>query len=154
MLNKLIFVLAAACALVGSVTHASAQNVTPIHGAGTASAINGYQFAGEGTIRIGQVVVSETSLATLLAPLTTGPGSSLAGVSTHTLDCGSLGTIITTDVLTLTPVNETGLFQLSIKAEIVGGTGQFAGATGQLHFNGFANLATGQVSWRVEGFYR
>lgn len=143
--------VAAACAAISS--NASAQGVTVIQGAGEASAINAFQFAGAGELRIGDILVSETSLTSLLS-LAPGPGHSLVGTSTHTLDCGSLGTIITMDSLSLVPVNATGLFQLSIKAEIVGGTGTFAGATGKLSFNGFANLATGQVTWMVHGQFR
>jgi hypothetical protein len=150
MFKKLMFVFAVVCALAMSMVQALAQGVTVIQGSGTASAINPYQFAGQGNLRVGNVWVTETSLASIVS-LAPGPGNSLVGVTTHTLTCGTLGTITTVDATTLTRVNETGLFQLSIRSEIVGGTGQFAGATGRLHFNGFANLATGQVTWMVEG---
>jgi hypothetical protein len=150
MFKRLTFVFAVTCAIGLSMVQALAQGVTVIQGAGTASAINSYQFAGQGNLRIGHVWVSETSLASIVS-LAPGAGHSLLAETTHTLTCGSLGTITTVDATTLTPVNDTGLYQLSIRARIVGGTGQFAGATGRLNFNGFANLATGQVTWMVEG---
>jgi hypothetical protein len=130
-----------------------AQEVTVIQGAGVASAINAFQFAGAGDLRIGPAQVSETSLTSLLS-LAPGPGHSLVGTSTHTLDFGALGTYITLDEVSIVPIVSSGLHKLSIRAEIVGGTGSFAGATGQLSFNGFANLATGQVTWMVHGHYR
>jgi hypothetical protein len=147
MFRKLMFVLTVACTMAMSF----AQGVTSIQGAGTAQAINAGQFAGQGNLRIGQVWVAETSLASIIT-LGPGPGHSLVGQTTHTIECGSLGSITTLDETSLTPVNDLGLFQLSINATIVGGTGQFAGASGRLHFNGFANLATGQVSWMVSGY--
>jgi hypothetical protein len=153
MLRKLTFIFAAVCAMTLSASQASAQGVTTIQGAGTASAISLNQFSGQGNIRIGQVWVTESSLTTLFS-LVPGPGHTLLAETSHTLDCGSLGTITTMDTARLTPVDDSGLYQITIQAEIVGGTGQFAGATGRLLFNGFVNLATGQVSWMVEGYYR
>ena len=149
-ITKLICLVAASAAVLAN---AVAQEVTVIQGAGVASAINQFQFAGAGELRIGHAQVSETSLTSLLS-LAPGPGHSLVGTSTHTLDCGAMGSIITLDELSLVPIDGSGLYKLSIRAQIVGGTGTFADATGQLSFNGFANLATGQVTWMVHGHYR
>jgi hypothetical protein len=127
-----------------------AQGVTVIQGSGVASAINGYQFAGVGSIRIGEDLVSESSVVTLLS-LVPGPGNSLVGQSSHEFNVGFKGTFTTLDDLRLVPVDAFGKYELQIRSQIVGGTGEFAGAGGQLSFNGFANLATGQVVWDVHG---
>ena len=150
MFKKLAKISLVVTACISLAMPAFARGVTPIQGSGTASAINAFQFAGTGQLRIGQDMVAESSLATLIA-LGPGPGHSLIGQSTHTLDLGARGTITTLDDLKLVPVNDTGLFQLSIRAEIVGGTGDFAGASGKLSFNGTANLVTGEVTWMVHG---
>jgi hypothetical protein len=144
---KIFVVLAASFALA---LPSLGSGVTVIQGSGTASAINPFQFAGSGTVRVGSEVVAENSLTTLLA-LGPGPGSSLLGQSTHTLSLGSFGSIVTLDEIKLVPVDAFGLHHLSIRSVIVGGTGAYAGASGRLSFNGFANLTTGQVSWMVHG---
>ncbi|MBS1707563.1 MAG: hypothetical protein JSS65_02450 [Armatimonadetes bacterium] len=149
-LTKLVVTVATFCAMSCQLF---AQGVTVIQGEGVATAINPFQFAGTGVARIGHDKVSESSLATLTS-LNPGPGGSLVGTSTHTIQFGARGTITTTDELRLVPVNDQGLYVLSIKSAIVSGTGDFAGVNGELTFNGFANLATGQVTWKLHGQYR
>ena len=153
MFAKVVKYCCVAAACVGIVAQAAAQGVTVIQGSGVSLQINAGQFAGVGQQRIGQMDVSHTTLTTLLS-LAPGPGNTLVGQTTHTFDFGSLGSITTMDDLRLTPVNGAGLYQLSTRAVIVSGTGNFAGATGRMSFNGFANLATGQVTWMGHGQIR
>ena len=150
MFNKTNSILLVAMAFATLASSSFARGVTVIQGSGSAQAINAYQFAGNGSVRVGDLQTSESSLATLLS-LAPGPGGKLVGTSTHTIVLGAAGSITTSDELMLVPVNPYGLFEMSIRSQIIGGTGDFAGASGRLSFNGFANLATGEVVWQVHG---
>lgn len=132
---------------------ASALNSTPVSGTGQSHAISANQLQGVTELRVGHEMRAVTSTATILS-LVPGPGHTLLGTSSHTLDFGGGDTITTQDEGRLVPVNDLGLYQLLIKCTIVSGTGEFAGAAGDLTFSGRINLATGQVDWRVSGQLR
>lgn len=132
---------------------AFALNSTPITGAGQSNAISANQLQGTTELMVGQEVRAVTSTATILS-LVLGPGHTLVGTSSHTLDFGGGNTITTADQGRLVPVNDAGLYQLLIKCTIVSGTGEFAGATGDLTFSGRINLAIGRVDWKVSGQLR
>lgn len=132
---------------------AAAFNATPVQGNGVTDAISPNQLQGVGDIRIGQSVYSVISTATILS-LGPGPGHTLVGTSTHTLDFGGGNTLVTSDDAVLVPVNSFGLYQMRVSSTIVSGTGSFAVATGDLTFTGRINLAVGHAEWRVHGQLR
>jgi hypothetical protein len=132
---------------------ALALNATPVSGTGQSHAISANQLQGTTEIRVGNTMRAVTSTATILS-LVPGPGHTLVGTSSHTLDFGGGNTITTTDDGRLVPVNDQGLYQMQIKCTIVSGTGEFAGVAGDLGFTGRINLATGQVDWRISGQLR
>lgn len=122
----------------------------PVQGSGETSAINAFQLQGPGDIRVGGESYAVVSTATILG-IAPGPGHTLLGQSSHLIDFGGGNTITTMDEVRLVPIDAVGNHVLLVKAEIVGGTGDFANASGNLTFNGMINLALGQASWRVHG---
>lgn len=149
MINRHFKTLFITASIFASALPTLAQPLT-IQGIGTASAINANQFAGLGTLRIGNQPTLESSVATILA-LGPGPGNTLVGESMHEINVGLFGSFVTHDDVRLVPIDAFGNFQLHIRAQIVSGTGTFAGRTGILNMTGFANLATGQVIWKMQG---
>jgi hypothetical protein len=131
----------------------AAQGATVIQGSGKTAAINDHQFQGQADLRIGGDQVDAAVLTDLLS-IEPGPGKSLVAKTSHAFDCGGLGSFTTMDVTRLTPVNDAGVYHLTTTAEIVSGTGTFAGATGQMHFNGTADLGTGTVNWKMHGQFK
>lgn len=144
---RVLVVLSATLALcVGAV----AFQWTPVQGSGAGNAISANQFQSPGVVRVGSNDYNVVSTATILG-IVPGAGHTLVATSTHTIDFGGGDTVTTEDIGLLVPVNSVGLYQVSIRSDIVGGTGQFSGATGKLSFNGRVNLATGQLEWQVHG---
>jgi len=136
-------------ALVVSIA-AAALVATSVQGSGTSDAISQNELQGIGDIRVGQDDYSVISTVTILS-LAPGPGHSLVGTATHTLDFGGGNTLVTSDDAVLVPVNNLGLYQLRVSSTIVSGTGSFVGATGDLTFTGRIDLAVGHAEWRVHG---
>jgi len=132
---------------------AAAFDATPVQGNGVSDAISQNQLQGVGDIRIGQNDYSVISTVTILS-LVPGPGHTLVGTATHTLDFGGGNTLVTSDDAVLVPVNNFGLYQMRVSSTIVSGTGSFAGATGDLTFTGRINLAVGHAEWRIHGQLR
>ncbi|MBS1721687.1 MAG: hypothetical protein JSS66_01640 [Armatimonadetes bacterium] len=130
-----------------------ADNSVPVQGTGEGHAISQNQIESTGTVRVGRDDRSVISTVTILS-LAPGQGHTLVGKTTHTIDFGGGNVITTDDDVLLVPVDDAGLYQLLIKCNVVSGTGNFAGAGGQLTFSGRVNLATGQASWRLHGALR
>ena len=153
MRGRTIRSLAVAVGALAQAIAAAAFYAIPVQGNGVTDAISVNQLQGVGDIRIGQDDYSVISTATILS-LGPGPGHTLVGTSTHTLDFGGGDTLVTSDDAVLVPVNNLGLYQMRVTSTIVSGTGSFAGATGDLTFTGRINLAVGHAEWSVHGQLR
>jgi hypothetical protein len=71
-----------------------------------------------------------------------GPGGPIKMDATHTLTTSDEDTLVTSDEILLIPQAEPDVVRANSRLYIVGGTGEFAGATGLLHTSGTVNLDT------------
>lgn len=146
-----IFKLLAAAAAAGaafSPLPALAQSCMPVSGTIAATVVGGDPVTVLGTVD------GDLAGATMAIVSSQGEGEGgriLLGLG-HAFVTLDRGTLQTKDTAVWTPIpGLAGVFHMSTSYEITGGSGGFAGATGQLINDGVADTNTGQVTLRYEG---
>jgi hypothetical protein len=87
--------------------------------------------------------------ATLLGQIISDEGV-IHGTASHTIVLGD-GTIVTEDSAVLEPTDIPGRYTMNERMKVVDGTGDFAGASGQLHAHGVIDLALGWACFEIHG---
>jgi hypothetical protein len=139
MRKRLVIVAVSGMSIFAPIAGASASGVAHryfVRGTGTTVSFNDNQSTFSGTVRgtfIGRGTFSGSSFTTGgRPPCGTGPGSPTTGTVVTTASSGdTLTTTFSGTLCTFASTPTSNTYKLTARFEISGGTGRFAGATGQ-----------------------